>query len=714
MLVIAAYLENTFFFMFAIFTIAMGTGGIKPCISIFGGDQVRHENFFSIFYFSINCGAMISMLTLPFLSEKSYIMAFSIPFLLVSLAIILFISGTRLYTIKKPDPALKEEFLDLLRLRNAKKTNDNLESNIIRIPQADQNNLYRSEESHDYSDQISLDHYNIDYRTEQANQIDIDRNDILEIEQGEFQRNQYFNEYVGDEQFSPFDLIKSERLEEHNSSFIQDCHPDPEYLKNSEQRTLDYKLKMQNFLSIHEQNEDLTIQFGEVRNKNDSNTDKSNLNGGTTIQFYEKNTIGVSNPSNLEENTGMAYQTSDQKKKNQQMRQYSGHRKPSSISRQNKPGVQKFHFKNQRNHENMYNDYDEMIVFSDQPSKVVFENNFSGFGQKRTVFENSLPMGATPSPSGPCSKAPAYKPSQNKNVPIQSPSAIEPVYKNEINHEENDSPHYEAMKQAQSLSAEFRSDQSVSKKSAQSHVDSKFESESAPKPVQATDTAEQNKPKHMSLTIESQKIIKNDRSSGKIKEDINAICDIIKIFLPITFFWAIYDQQATSWTDQARRLDQRIFDFRIIPSQMLVLNAFFTLIFIPLFSRVKLTAQRKMVYGFYLGAFSFFASALVEHFRTRETSILVQIPQYILLTSGEVFLSVTGLEFSYNMAPYRFRSLVLAIWLFMASVGNVFVAIVSRLELFTAPIGEYVFYGVLAFLSARILDYQFTKLKYNK
>jgi len=44
--------------MVGLFIIAFGTGGIKPCVSAFGGDQFvlpqqeRHlEAFFSVFYF---------------------------------------------------------------------------------------------------------------------------------------------------------------------------------------------------------------------------------------------------------------------------------------------------------------------------------------------------------------------------------------------------------------------------------------------------------------------------------------------------------------------------------------------------------------------------------------------------------------------------------------------------------------------------------------
>ena len=45
--------------------IALGTGGIKPCVSAFGGNQFgpnqKHylDSFFSVFYASINLGSLI-------------------------------------------------------------------------------------------------------------------------------------------------------------------------------------------------------------------------------------------------------------------------------------------------------------------------------------------------------------------------------------------------------------------------------------------------------------------------------------------------------------------------------------------------------------------------------------------------------------------------------------------------------------------------------
>ena len=60
------------FSLIGLLLIAIGTGGIKPCVSAFGGDQFKLpeqerqlQTFFSVFYFSINAGSLISTFITP-------------------------------------------------------------------------------------------------------------------------------------------------------------------------------------------------------------------------------------------------------------------------------------------------------------------------------------------------------------------------------------------------------------------------------------------------------------------------------------------------------------------------------------------------------------------------------------------------------------------------------------------------------------------------
>ena len=97
--------------------IAIGTGGIKPCVSAFGGDQFKLpeqerqlQTFFSVFYFSINAGSLISTALTPILrqdvqcfgDDTCFSLAFGIPAILMALATVILVIGKPFYTLKPP------------------------------------------------------------------------------------------------------------------------------------------------------------------------------------------------------------------------------------------------------------------------------------------------------------------------------------------------------------------------------------------------------------------------------------------------------------------------------------------------------------------------------------------------------------------------------------------------------------------------------------
>lgn len=80
--------------------IALGAGGIKPCVSSHLGDQFGQSNrhlisrVFGWFYFSINLGAFSAMLIIPWLLKQyGSSVAFAVPGLLMLLATIVFWTG---------------------------------------------------------------------------------------------------------------------------------------------------------------------------------------------------------------------------------------------------------------------------------------------------------------------------------------------------------------------------------------------------------------------------------------------------------------------------------------------------------------------------------------------------------------------------------------------------------------------------------------------
>uniref|UniRef100_A0A3Q3LX88 Solute carrier family 15 member 1a n=1 Tax=Mastacembelus armatus TaxID=205130 RepID=A0A3Q3LX88_9TELE len=104
--------------MVGLFLIALGTGGIKPCVAAFGGDQFndkqesQRRTFFSVFYLCINGGSLLSTIITPILrgtqdcgiysQQKCYPLAFGVPAALMVVALVVFIVGSGMYY--KPEP----------------------------------------------------------------------------------------------------------------------------------------------------------------------------------------------------------------------------------------------------------------------------------------------------------------------------------------------------------------------------------------------------------------------------------------------------------------------------------------------------------------------------------------------------------------------------------------------------------------------------------
>ena len=92
-----------------LFLIAVGTGGIKPCVSAFAGDQFglgrEHllPKIYGLFYWVINFGSFFAFGFLPSVRDNyGYRWAFALPGIAMLLATAIFLLGTRRYVIHLP------------------------------------------------------------------------------------------------------------------------------------------------------------------------------------------------------------------------------------------------------------------------------------------------------------------------------------------------------------------------------------------------------------------------------------------------------------------------------------------------------------------------------------------------------------------------------------------------------------------------------------
>lgn len=116
----AGFTDNYSVFMSGLVLIAVGSGGIKPCVSANVGDQFDESNkhligkAFSWFYLSINFGSFFSTLLIPYLLQQyGAKVAFGIPGLLMLLATAVFFLGRKKYTRIPPSGFPKENFLSV-------------------------------------------------------------------------------------------------------------------------------------------------------------------------------------------------------------------------------------------------------------------------------------------------------------------------------------------------------------------------------------------------------------------------------------------------------------------------------------------------------------------------------------------------------------------------------------------------------------------------
>ncbi|XP_013462183.3 protein NRT1/ PTR FAMILY 8.2 [Medicago truncatula] len=104
--------------------IALGTGGIKPCVSSFGADQFDEGDekevqqkyaFFNWFFFAINMGSLLGITILVYAQDKlGWGWGFGIPTITMVLSIVLLAAGVRYYRFQKPMGSPFTRFLQVI------------------------------------------------------------------------------------------------------------------------------------------------------------------------------------------------------------------------------------------------------------------------------------------------------------------------------------------------------------------------------------------------------------------------------------------------------------------------------------------------------------------------------------------------------------------------------------------------------------------------
>jgi POT family proton-dependent oligopeptide transporter len=172
------------------------------------------------------------------------------------------------------------------------------------------------------------------------------------------------------------------------------------------------------------------------------------------------------------------------------------------------------------------------------------------------------------------------------------------------------------------------------------------------------------------------------------KTGLQVLARLCAVYMFIAVFWALFDQTASSWVLQAQQMDRNLFGFELLPAQIQAANPLLVLLLIPLFSyRIypainrwfPLTPLRKMSIGLFVTVLAFTIPTFVQLSIDAggAPSIAWQLLAYVVLTSAEVMVSITCLEFSYTQAPKTMKSFVMAFFMLSISLGNLFTSAVN-------------------------------------
>lgn len=129
------------------------------------------------------------------------------------------------------------------------------------------------------------------------------------------------------------------------------------------------------------------------------------------------------------------------------------------------------------------------------------------------------------------------------------------------------------------------------------------------------------------------------------------------MFSPLPIFWTVNAQSDSRWTFQAKRMNGDIGFYHLKPDQIQMVSSPFLLILIPLMETVGYPFLRrfgvrrplqKMAIGGMISAVAFLMAGilqlLIEASPKNAIHMLWQLPQYFVLTIGEVMFQVIGNE----------------------------------------------------------------------
>lgn len=192
-----------------------------------------------------------------------------------------------------------------------------------------------------------------------------------------------------------------------------------------------------------------------------------------------------------------------------------------------------------------------------------------------------------------------------------------------------------------------------------------------------------------------------------------SVLPVLSIFLLIPPFWAMFDQHSSTWILQAQQMVpwQISEKYKIGGEEMQSLNPLLVMILVPLLTGVVyplggrwITPLRRIGVGMVVAGLSYVIVAWIQQRLAAGAtmSVLWQTLPYLVLTTAEVLVSTTGLEFAYTQAAKSMKSTIMSFWLLTVAAGNGLVALITSLggggrhDASVTP-GRFLMYALITF-----------------
>lgn len=191
----------------------------------------------------------------------------------------------------------------------------------------------------------------------------------------------------------------------------------------------------------------------------------------------------------------------------------------------------------------------------------------------------------------------------------------------------------------------------------------------------------------LGLTIFIAIFIFSDKSLTSVEKQHISVIFIVSFF--VIFFWSAYEQAGASLTFFANEQTQRDLGFFVVPPSIFQsLNSVFIVILAPLFAwlwvrlgKNEPASPTKMAWGLFLLslAYLWIAFGVKDVNPAIKVSMIWLVGMYFLQTCGELCLSPIGLSLVNKLAPFKFASLLMAVWFLANAAANKLAGILSAL-----------------------------------